>query len=224
MAARTASQLGHGLSEQQVARAVSASAQGESDVVDVTATASSPALAAAMANTYTSLFVAEQQNAGRQYFSSALAVVQRQLAALTPAQRIGEDGLSLQNRAQTLHLLTQLGYANVQLAQQAAPPSGPSSPRTSRDAMLGLLLGLLIGAGIAVVLERLDRRIKTPEELAQIYQRPLLGVLPAGRSSAREESGHRGVPLSPAGPRLEVFNLLRARLRLDRRARAPALC
>ncbi len=219
MAARTATQLGHGLSEQQVARAVTVSAQGESDIVNLTATASSPALAAAIANTYTSLFVAEQQAASRRYFSAALAVVQRQLAALTPAQRIGEDGLSLQNRAQTLHLLTQLGYGNVQLAQQAIAPSGPSSPRTSRDAMLGLLLGLLIGAGLAVVLERLDRRVRTPEELAAIYERPLLGVLPAGHSSVRGASRDRGATLSASGAQLEVFNLIRARLRLDPQAR-----
>jgi succinoglycan biosynthesis transport protein ExoP len=213
MAAKTASQLGRGLTEEKVSESVSVTAQGESSIVNVSATATTPALAAEIANTYARQFVVEQRRANRQYFKSALALVRKQLAALSPQQRIGPDGLNLQDRAQTLSLLAELHYNNVQLAQEALPPASPSSPKTSRNTVLGGLLGLLIGLGLAFVLERLDRRIKGPEDLEAVYRLPMLGTVPESSvlsRSARGDGGKRTV-LAPA--EAEAFSLIRAHLR-----------
>lgn len=213
MAAKTATRLGHGLTEEKVGESLSISGQGESSVVDVSATSASPALAAEIANTYSRQFVEEQQNANRQYLRSALANVNQQLAGLSPAQRLGDDGLNLQERAQTLRLLKGLKYSTVQVAEKAVAPTSPSSPKTSRNTALGLLLGLLIGLGLAFVLERLDRRIGGQEDLETIYRLPLLGVVPESPAlsrSARPEEGAQ-VVLPPA--EAEAFHLIRAHLR-----------
>lgn len=213
MAAVTASLLRHGLTAGRVAADLSIGSQGESGVVVVSATSTSPVLAAAIANTYTAQFVREQASASRQYFKSALALLRKQLAALTPQQRIGADGLPLQNRIQTLTFLANSNYGDVQVAQQALAPSSPSSPRTSRNTALGLFLGLLIGLVLAFVLERLDRRIKGTEDLEAIYRLPLLGVVPENTAfarSARDKKGRR-VLLPPA--EVEAFSLIRAHLR-----------
>ena len=213
MAAKTASLIRHGLTPGRVAGSLSVSSQGESGVIVVSSTTGSPALSAAIANTYTDQFVKEQQIADRQYYKSALALVRKQLAALSPVQRTGVDGLQLQNRAQTLSLLAELNKGNVQVAQQALAPSSPSSPRTSKNAALGLFLGLLIGLGLAFVLERFDRRIRGPEELEAIYGLPLLGVVPEtaalARSLRKKGGGRSLLPLADA----EAFSLIRAHLR-----------
>jgi succinoglycan biosynthesis transport protein ExoP len=213
MAAKTATQLGHGLTEEKVAGSLSISGAGESGVVDVSVTDTSPAFAAAIANTYVRQFVKEQQSVNRQYLKSALALVNKQLEALSPAQRLGPDGLNLQDRAQTLRLLAGLKYGNVQIAQEALAPTSPSSPKTSRNTALGLLLGLLIGLGLAFVLERLDRRIKGPEDLEKIYRLPMLGEVPESvalaRSARRDKGGGASLPPAEA----EAFNLIRAHLR-----------
>ena len=175
MAARTAHLLGGGLTAQTVAKDVSVSGQGESGVVTVSVRAGSPALAAAIANTYTRQFVSEQTALNRSYYTSALALVHRQLAALSPAQRVGQDGLALQDRAQTLTLLSELQYGNVTLAAQALPPSAPAAPRTARNVLIGALLGLVLAIGVVFVIEQLDRRVKRPAELADIYRAPVLG-------------------------------------------------
>jgi polysaccharide biosynthesis transport protein len=213
MAAKTASLLGHGLTEERVADSVSVGGHGESSVVVVSATATSGTLAAAIANAYASQFVKEQQQANRHYFKSALALVHKQLAALSPQQRIGSDGLQLQNRAQTLSLLAELNYGDVQVAQEAFVPASPSSPRTSRNTALGLFVGLVLGLGLAFALERFDRRIRRPEDLEAIYHLPLLGVVPKSAAlarSARPRGGKRTV-LPPA--EAEAFSLIRAHLR-----------
>lgn len=213
MAAKTAKLLEHGLTEEKVAGSVSVAGQAESSVVDVSVTETSPALAAAIANTYSSQFVSEQRNANRKYFRSALALVHKQLAALSPQQRTGTDGLQLQDRAQTLSLLAELNYGNVQVAQEAVTPTSPSSPKTSRNTAFGLLLGLLLGLGLAFMLERLDRRIRRPEDLEAIYRLPPLGTVPKSTAlahSTRKKRKKRTV-LPPA--EAEVFSLIRAHLR-----------
>jgi len=219
MAAKTASRLGDGLTAGKVSGSLSIVAQGESGVVVVSATSISPALAAAIANTYVNQFVDEQQSANRRLFKSALALVGKQLAGLSAAQRSGVDGQELESRAHTLSLLVALGYNNVQVAQEAAVPTSPSSPKTKRNTILGAVLGLLLGLGVALLLERLDRRVREPEELGAIYRLPMLGVVPKSTVLAQSAVGN-GAVLPPA--EAEAFSLIRAHLRffnIDRELR-----
>ena len=212
MAARTAALLGGGLTAERVAASVSVAGRGESNVVEVGVQASSPVLAARIANTYVRQFVREQQASNRVYYRSALALVRRQLAALSPKQRVGPDGLALQDRAQTLGLLEELDYGNVQVAQEAVVPVSPSSPKTSKDTLLGGLLGLLIGVALAFGVERMDRRVRTPGELERIYGLPLLGVVPKSAAVGRAAGKDGRRPVLPAVV-AEAFGLIRARLR-----------
>ena len=213
MAEKTASQLARGLTMEQVKEDLSVSAQGESSIVNVSATAASPALAADIANAYTSQFVKEQQTSNHHYYASALVLVNKQLAALPPRQRAGTAGLALQDRAQSLGVLAELRNGNVEVAQAAMPPTSPSSPKTARNTILGGLLGLMLGLGIAFLLERLDRRIREPQDLEAVYGLPLLGVVP--ESSALSRSGRGGGETRAALPpgEAEAFHLIRAHLR-----------
>jgi succinoglycan biosynthesis transport protein ExoP len=223
-AAKTAALVGHGLTEQEVATSLSIGGQGESGVVGVSATSTSPVLAAAIANIYASQFVLRQKSTNRAYFRSALALVNRQLARLSPLQRIGSDGLDLQDRAHTLGLLEELGYNNAQVAQEAPVPSSPSSPKTKRNVLLGAIVGLLLGLGFAFLLERLDRRIREPGDLETIYGLPELGVVP--KSAALSRPTRRGGDAALPAAEAEAFSLIRAHLRffnVDRDLRAVVI-
>jgi polysaccharide biosynthesis transport protein len=204
MAAKTATLLGHGLTAGKVGESVSVGVKGETGVIEVSTTSTSPVLAAAIANTYTSQFVDEQQNANRKFLKSALAQVNKQLALLPPSQRFGTDALNLQERAQTLRYLAGLGYNNAQVAGEALVPSSPSSPKTKRNTILGAVLGLLLGLGVALLLERLDRRIREPEDLETVYGLPMLGAVPKNTALAGS-----ALPSTEA----EAFSLIRAHLR-----------
>jgi capsular exopolysaccharide synthesis family protein len=219
MAAKTASLLGHGLTQQRVSNSVSVAQQGEtsivgeSSVVNISASAISPTLAAEIANTYAKQFVKEQQTSNHQFFKSALATVNKQLAALSPKQRLRGSGVTLQNRAQELKLLAELQYGGVQFAQSAAVPTRPSSPKTSRNTIIGGALGLLLGIGLVLLLERLDRRIREPEELETIYRAPLLGAVPESASLSRSPQRTADVPLGLPPMEAETFSLILAHLR-----------
>ncbi len=222
MAAKTAGLLGQGLTKEKVGADLSVSAQGESNIVDVAATATSPVLAAGIANTYTNVFVREQQDSNHAYYASALKLVNKQLAALSPKEKAGTAGLALQDRAQSLGVLAELRNGNVQIAQPATVPTSPSSPKVSRNTLLGAVLGLLLGLGLAFLLERLDRRIREPKDLEKVYGLPLLGVVPESSALSRSArgGGNERAVLPPG--EAESFQLIRAHLRyfnVDRQLR-----
>ncbi len=213
MASKTAAQLGDGLTKEDITESLSISAQGESNIVNVSATSTSPTLASEIANTYSNQFVSEQQNANHKYYSAALALVNKQLAALSAQQRAGAPGLALQDRAQSLGVLAELRSGSVQVAQAASVPTSPSSPKTARNTVLGLVVGLLLGLAFAFLLERLDQRIKEPKDLGAVYRLPLLGVVPEARALARTARRRGGArELLPANE-AEAFHLIRAHLR-----------
>jgi polysaccharide biosynthesis transport protein len=213
MAEETATALGRGLSAAEVSGDVSVAGQPESAIATVSATNTSPELAADIANTYSQRFVEEQEGASRRYYQSALALVRKELQALSPQQRVGTDGVQLQDRAQSLELLAGLPHNTVQIAQEALAPRSPSSPRTGRNLLIGAILGLFVGLGLAVLLERLDPRIRQASELAATYRVPLLGSVPRSAALSRPLPPGEGGSRAPTLVEDEAFHLIRARLR-----------
>ncbi len=211
--AKTATLLAQGLTKEKVSASLSVSGQGESNIVDVTATTTSPTLSADIANTYTAVFVKEQQNANHSYYAAALKLVNRQLAALSPKQKVSTSGLALEGRAQSLGVLAELRNGNVEVAQAAAIPTSPSSPKTSRNTLLGAFLGLLLGLGIAFLLERMDRRLREPKDLETVYGLPLLGVVPESSALSRSAKSKKGAKEALPASEAEAFHLIRAHLR-----------
>jgi capsular exopolysaccharide synthesis family protein len=213
MAEKTAGRLGQGLTRGKVIAGLSVSAQGESNIVNVAATSASPSLAAKIANTYTTVFVREQQSSNHAYYASALALINKQLAALTPKQKLSPSGIALAGRAQSLGVLAELRNGNVEVAQAAAVPTSPSSPKTSKDTALGALLGLVLGIGAAFLLEGLDRRIREPADLEALYGLPLLGVIPESKTLSRSTRGATAPKPVLTSAEAESFHLIRAHLR-----------
>jgi chain length determinant protein EpsF len=67
----------------------------------------------------------------------------------------------------------------------AAPPLKAASPNIWPNMLLSILLGTMLGIGMAVLLEMLDRRVRSAYDLVKTLQAPVLGVLvwsdPPGR-------------------------------------------
>ena len=190
VAAETAAALDHGLTQEQVSNAVSVTpsgrhrpgaSSGDLDVSDVCRADGECVCPERHSRTGS-----EQTRTTTRMRCEA---VNLQFKALTPAQQNGVEGADLKDRANSLQILSQLQSGEVQLEQAAAAPTAPSSPKVMRNTVLGALLGLLIGLGAAFVLQRLDRRLREPSDLEDVYGVPLLGVVP-------------GEPGAPTGRRI----------------------
>lgn len=67
---------------------------------------------------------------------------------------------------------------NVNLVDPAVAPSSPISPRVPLNVAVALVVGLMVAVGLAFLYEYLDRSIKDPDQITQLLDLPVLGVIP----------------------------------------------
>lgn len=77
--------------------------------------------------------------------------------------------------------------------EEARVPESPVSPDPVRRAFFALVIGAIVGAGLALLLEVIDDRWQSPEEVEQFSGMPTLGVVPA-IDIDRTRTGSRGGP------------------------------
>ena len=92
-------------------------------------------------------------------------------------------GTLLERTAQT-DLTRALSMSFVRVVDAALLPVFPISPRMHMNLTVGLVVGLLLGIGLALLLDQLDRMIRTVED-AEALGITILGVLPRIEDGAR---------------------------------------
>ena len=85
---------------------------------------------------------------------------------------------SLLQRAKEIEASVGAAVTNIQIVDLARVPLYPYKPQVRRNLLLGLILGLFGGIGAAFLLEYMDNTIKNPDELANRYHIPILGLIP----------------------------------------------
>ncbi len=86
----------------------------------------------------------------------------------------------MQQRVSLVAVESQNTHANVTVLKHATVPLAPSSPNLLKNVAASVLAGLLLGVGLALGLEQLDRRLRTVDDLAELKQ-PMLVRLPVSR-------------------------------------------
>lgn len=74
-------------------------------------------------------------------------------------------------------LESQTQQTNVAILTPAVEPTERSSPRLKFNLVIASVAGLLLGIGLALLLEMLKRRVRSPEDLALTVGVPVLAVL-----------------------------------------------
>jgi Mrp family chromosome partitioning ATPase len=192
---------------------VVASPNSQSGIVTVTGTGASGAEAAQIANAFAGEFVKTRAEAPYVRLTKAVAAVKRQLRGV-PSTGAAHDALTAQ--LTQLRAMAALPTSDAQIADRAVPASGASSPRVLRDALAGLGVGLLLGLLVAFLLESLDPRVKTSDELHRLVPVPQLAGVPLAvfRRGLRLRKRSRLQPrvLAAAKQHFEPFERLRTSL------------
>ncbi len=86
---------------------------------------------------------------------------------------------TLLGRRNAARLMEETAMSNIQPLDSAFTPSGPV-PQTLPPfyIMLGSLVGLGLSVGVVMVRDRMDRRIRHPDDISGKFGLPLLGVVP----------------------------------------------
>lgn len=210
VADRAADDLGGGLDGAVVSAMVDVEPEGQSDVVSITATDEDPEFAAEVANAFSRNYIVFRREADQAKVANAQRLVEAEYGRLDPEEQAGEEGQALQKQISDLATLEALQTGNAELVQEASPPSSPSSPQPLRNTIIGAVFGLLFGLGLALLRERLDRRLKDPGDLEDSFGLPILGEIPESRSLRHKRSdASEKLPVREA----EAFRMLRTRLR-----------
>jgi succinoglycan biosynthesis transport protein ExoP len=71
----------------------------------------------------------------------------------------------------------QSDQSDVAVLNPATPPIEPASPKILLNVMLSLFLGTMLGIGFALVMEMLDRRVRSETDLQDAVDVPVLGLV-----------------------------------------------
>ena len=150
---------------------------------------------------------------------------------------------NVMQRMDEMSVSAQTPLSNISIVEHAVRPRSPSRPKISKDLAISGVGAVLIGLTLSFVLEQLDKRLRTPEEIEKYLSLPTLAIVPnfaklansrrfpgktlsASPSSARKGK-YLSVMIEPTSPsdvyssgRGEVYRMIRMNI-LFSRAGAP---
>ncbi len=84
----------------------------------------------------------------------------------TTAQRFTETSMEGQSN-----------HSDVSLLSPALPPGMPASPRVGLNIALSMVLGLLLGTALGLIMELLDRRVRSSNDVANLLRVPVISLI-----------------------------------------------
>ena len=82
------------------------------------------------------------------------------------------------NRARETSETIGFQSAHARVVERASPPIAPIKPDKKRIVMIAFLLSALLGMGLAILKDLLDSTLKSPDDVMEYLDAPMLGVLP----------------------------------------------
>jgi polysaccharide biosynthesis transport protein len=217
---------------------VSVSPVGSSDVIEIRTVSRSPETARDAADAYAELFVERRRADVAGVFDQRAQQVREQASELDQSvrdiqyvlatepdspqtealraelQSIIDQQAEFRRQATAFEVEGTIRSGNVTIVQSALLPSEPFSPNLRRDLLVFGGLGLIVGVGLALLLERLDDRVKSSEHVEALGV-PLIGRVPRTGDKRRVRSAPPRAIVDPATPTAEAFRTLATSVRFS---------
>jgi capsular exopolysaccharide synthesis family protein len=187
----------------------SVAATSGADLLQFSVRDTQPVLAVRLATAYARAFATYRNQLDAQALDQARAGVVAQLKKLAAAgEQKSAIYAELAAKKRQLGALGALRTGSAVVVQRGSDAT-KVRPRPKHAALLGLGMGLLLAVGLASLLETLDTRVRSGDELEQRLGRPILGLVPLPKPSSGEP-----LPMldRPDGAEAEAFRMLRTGL------------
>lgn len=107
--------------------------------------------------------------------------VDTRIVSVSVNDRVPEEASRIANSlrevaAQKIISITRV--SDVTTLEEARPATTPSSPNVRRNTLFGFLGGAVVTVIAVLLIELLDTRVKRPEDVEDVLQIPLLGLVP----------------------------------------------
>ncbi|MBD1913273.1 MULTISPECIES: polysaccharide biosynthesis tyrosine autokinase [unclassified Leptolyngbya] len=174
---------------------------------------------AGLENQVRTLSSAQQSYRERMGVLPRLEQTQRELERRLQAAQATYE--TLLTRLQEIQVSENQNTGNARLISPAEPPASPSSPGKGVYLLLGGVVGLLAGLATALMLDLVDRSLKTVKEARELFGYTLLGIIPSFSRDGRLRSNgdmERSIPRiiaqdCPHSPVAEAYQMLQANLK-----------
>jgi capsular exopolysaccharide synthesis family protein len=203
VAAKARSQLHSDDSMEDLLKSVSVTPSSNANIAEIKATRSSPGGAADVANAFANGYISYRRETDRALVAQAEELVSQSLLHATAAEHP-----KLEESLRQLRVLRSLQTGNGEVIAYARANHTAVSPKPARDALLGGVLGLLLGCAVALLVDFLDRRLKTMDDIERAYGGyPVIASIPNVSGHASREG------FEVDGPTGEAYRILRENLR-----------
>ena len=184
-----AQEMGAGWTVRRVRDAVEIKPEGQSNILDVTATEDKAALAARLASSFARNALTARRTKLQGEASAVITRLREQQKGLTPNSQEAAD---LQSRLADLQPLAAGQDPTLSVSQLAVPPSSPGGAPAWLLAFIAAIAGFTIGITAALLMELLDRRVRDEDGLLALLPLPVLTRVPRMHGY-----GRRKLPLGP---------------------------
>ena len=202
-----------GLTQRQLLDTSWVAASYNADILTFGVKAATPALAIKLASAYAKSYTEYRRLLDTAALQRARNDVSSRLTELRDNGQ-GQSNLAatLAEKQQELQTLETLQTSNATVVKNGSQ-APQVAPDPIRNATLGLALGLVLGIALALLVDALDTRVRTGEEVAEILGISQLGGLPEPPKKLRKRNGLVMFE-EPYGRRAEAFRMLRTNLEL----------
>lgn len=175
-------------------------------IATFTATTPDAASAPLVANAYAHAYVNYRYSSETSGLNAMAKTLEQRLQA-TPR---GAGRAAISTQLQEVEAERALHVADARVFQVAGGAAALRPP-TKRNVALGLVLGLVLGLGLAFLLDALDTRVRSLDDVEERLGLPLLARLPEPSKSLQNAS-ELAMVKDPTGPGAEAFRMLRTNL------------
>ncbi|MDP8910340.1 MAG: AAA family ATPase [Chloroflexota bacterium] len=201
-----ADRLGGEWTAKRVDDATSIEADGQSNLLAVTAKASEPELSARVANEYARAALLVRQQVLRERVSALIEQLQNRQRSLSRGEPGYED---IAQRLNQLEGVRSGEDPTLQLAGPAAVPEASSDPPSWLLVLIAIVGGLGLGSTGALLRETLSDRVRSEQEFRASYPLPVLSRVPLDRAA------QSGPPDSASEPVRQAYRSLLAQLLVE---------